>query len=159
MRETTSLQKIIYKSKGFVKHKSPTILTCIGAAGVVGTAVMASKATTKANLILEQATLEKGEELTKLEKVNVVLPVYIPTVLIGAATISCIFGANTLNKRKQASLVSAYGLLNESYKEYRKKVEDYYGEGSDDEIVEEIAKDKYADSTVIPSDHTELYYD
>ena len=159
MREIAAVQKWVYKSKGLIRLKAPTILTCIGAAGVVGTAVMTAKATTKATKILEQAEIEKGEKLTKLEKVNVALPVYIPTILVGAATITCIFGANTLNKRKQASLVSAYGLLNESYKEYRKKVEDYYGEGSDEEILEEIAKDNYVLNPVVPSDHTELFYD
>ena len=159
MKEVSALQKVFYKSKGYIKRKSPTILTCVGAAGVVGTAVMTAKATTKANLILEQAKNEKGEELTRLEKVNVALPVYLPTIIVGAATITSIFGANALNKRKQASLISAYGLLDKTYKEYRKKVEDYYGEGSDDEIIEEIAKDNYAQNPIVPAKETELYYD
>lgn len=157
--EVPALQKMFHKSTGYIKRKSPTILTCIGAAGVVGTAVMTAKATTKANMILEQAKVEKGEELTKLEKVNIALPVYLPSILLGAATITCIFGANVINGRRQASLISAYGVLDKSYKEYRKKVDDYYGEGSDDEIMEEIAKDKYALNPVVPSDNTELFYD
>lgn len=159
MKEIPALRKTLYKAKGFIGRKTPTILTCIGAVGVVGTAVMTAKATTKANLILEQAKVEKGEELTKLEKVNVALPVYIPTIMVGAATITCIFGANTLNKRKQASLVSAYGLLDKSYKEYRKKVDEYYGEGSDEEIVEEIAKDKYEVNPVTATGDEVLFYD
>lgn len=159
MKETSVLQKTFYRTKGFIGRKSPTILTCIGAAGVVGTAVMAAKAGTKASKILEQAKIEKGEELTTLEKIDVALPVYIPTILIGAATVTCIFGANTLNKHKQASLVSAYGLLDKSYKEYRKKVEDYYGEGSDEEIVEEIAKDHYEEKTVVLAEGEKLFYD
>jgi hypothetical protein len=159
MTKVNALQKVFYKTKGYAKRKSPTILTCIGAVGVVGTAVMTAKATTKANLILEQAKIEKGEELTKLEKVNVALPVYLPTIMVGAATITCIFGANTLNKRKQASLVSAYGLLDKSYKEYRKKVDEYYGEGSDEEIVEEIAKDKYELNPVTAVNDEVLFYD
>lgn len=159
MKELPVLQKMFYRTKGFVARKSPTILTCIGAVGVVGTAVMTAKATTKANLILEQAKIEKGEDLTVLEKVDVALPVYIPTILAGAATITCIFGANVLNQRKQASLVSAYGLLDRSYKEYRKKVEDYYGEGSDEEIVEEIAKDHYEQNPVVVNEGETLFYD
>lgn len=159
MKETPALQKMIYKTKGFVGRKSPTILTCIGAAGVVGTAVMTAKAATKASKILEQATIEKGEELTKLEKLDVALPVYIPTILVGAATITCIFGANAMNKRKQASLVSAYGLLDKSYKEYRKKVDEYYGEGSDEEIVEEIANDNYKQNQIALSENEVLFYD
>ena len=39
MRELKTLQKkIAYQTKGFVKRNSPTILTCIGSAGVVVTA-------------------------------------------------------------------------------------------------------------------------
>lgn len=159
MVQLPALQKVFYKTKGYVKFNSPTILTCLGAAGVVGTAVLAAKAGTKASKVLEQAEKEKGEKLTMLEKVDVALPIYIPTIMAGAATVTCIFGANVINKRKQASLVSAYGLLDRSYKEYRKKVEDYYGEGSDEEILDEIAKDNFDPSTVKPSEHTELFYD
>ena len=43
----SSLQKVVYMSKGYLKRNSSTILTGIGAAGVVGTAVMTAKATTK----------------------------------------------------------------------------------------------------------------
>lgn len=159
MAKLPALQKVFYKTKGYVKFNSPTILTCLGAAGVVGTAVLAAKAGTKASKVLAQAEAEKGEKLTTLEKVDVALPVYIPTIMAGAATVTCIFGANVINKRKQASLVSAYGLLDRSYKEYRKKVEDYYGEGSDEEILDEIAKDKYEVKPINPSKRTELFYD
>lgn len=159
MKKVSGLQKMFYKTKGYVKFNSPTILTCLGAAGVVGTAILSAKAGSKASKILEQAELEKGDKLTRLEKIDVTLPVYIPTIMTGAATITCIFGANVINKRKQASLVSAYGLLDKSYKEYRKKVEDYYGEGSDEEIMDEIAQDKYALNPVKPSKDTALFYD
>lgn len=159
MKEISALQRMLYKTKGYVKFNSPTILTCLGAAGVVGTVVLAAKAGTKASKILECAEKEKGEKLTTLEKVDIALPVYIPTIMTGAATVTCIFGANVINKRKQASLVSAYGLLDKTYKEYRKKVEDYYGEGSDEEIMDEIAQDKYATNPITPSNQTELFYD
>ena len=40
---------LVPKVERFLKKASPTILTCIGAAGVVATAVMAAKATPKAD--------------------------------------------------------------------------------------------------------------
>ena len=40
--------RLVPKAERFLKKASPTILTCIGAAGVVATAVMAAKATPKA---------------------------------------------------------------------------------------------------------------
>lgn len=150
---------LLNNSKLFLKRNGSTILTCVGGAGVVATTVMAVKATPKALLLLEEAKKEKGEELTKVEVVKVAGPAYIPTAVMGVSTIACVFGANVLNKRKQAALTSAYALLNESYKEYRAKVVDLYGEEVDTHVKKEIAKDKYKDSDIQEEDGKELYYD
>lgn len=48
---------------------------------------------------------------------------------------------NALNQKKQASLMSAYAMLNESYKQYRKAAKTVYGEDADDKIHAEMAKD------------------
>ena len=143
----------------FFKQNSSTILTCIGAVGVVATSVMAVKATPKALARINEAKEEKGRELTKLEVINVAGPAYIPTALTGAATIACIFGANILNKRQQAALTSAYALLNQSYKEYRNKVDELYGEDAGVNVRTEIAKDKYAESPVVRDEDLELFHD
>lgn len=148
------------RSKLFLKRNSSTILTCIGGAGVVATGVMAIKATPKAMMLLEEAREEKGEDLTNFEIIKTVGPVYIPTVLVGVSTIACIFGANILNQRQQASIVSAYALLDNSYKDYKKKVEELYGEEAAANVRSEIAKDKSIDVTNITlSDDKRLFYD
>lgn len=126
-----------------LKHASPTILTCAAALGVIGTAVLAIRATTKANQLLREATDERGGYLTTLEKVKVAAPVYIPTVLAGISTISCIIGANLLNKRQQATIASAYAMLNQTYQRYRKAAKTVYGEDADAKITAEMAKDVY----------------
>lgn len=141
-----------------IHNYSPTILTCIGAAGVVATAIMAVKATPKALELLDQAKEEKGEELTKLETIDVAGPAYIPAVIMGAGTIACIFGANILNKQTQASLMSAYALLDNSYREYMKKAEEMYGEEADSQIKEELARENYEENIVIPKEE-ELFFD
>lgn len=123
----------------FMKRNASTILTCLGGIGVVATTVMAVKATPKALQLIEEAEKEKGEKLTILETVKTTAPTYIPTVLFGVGTVSCIFGANILNKRQQASLMSAYALLDESYKKYRRKVVELYGKETHEEIVNAIA--------------------
>lgn len=153
------MNNLLTHSKLFFKRNSSTILTCIGGAGVVTTAVMAAKATPKAVRLLEQAKEEKGEELTKFEVVQVAGPAYIPSIVTGTATLACVFGANMLNKRQQASLVSAYALLDNSYKEYKKKVAELYDESVDYKVREEIAKDKYDDYEDEPEDDKELFYD
>ena len=98
-------------SKLFFKRNGSFILTCIGAVGVVATSVTAVKATPKAIKLIEKREQEKGEKLTVLETIKVAGPAYIPSLAIGVSTIACIFGANGLNKKQQASIMRAYALL------------------------------------------------
>lgn len=144
--------------KLFLNRNSSTILTIAGAAGAVATSVMAVKATPKAIRLMEEAKEEKGEDLTTMETIQVAGPVYIPALLTGTATLACIFGANVLSKRNQASLMSAYALLDASFKEYKAKATELYGESSDIRIREEIAKDKYEDDTEV-EDGKQLFFD
>lgn len=145
--------------KEFLRRNSSTILTCVGAVGVVATSVMAVKATPKALSLLEDAKEEKGEELSKWEVVKVAGPSYIPAIITGAGTIACIFGSNIISKHQQATLMSAYALLDNSYKEYKKKVDEVYGEEAGKTVRAEIAKDKYTGDEVVLDDGKELFYD
>lgn len=153
------MNKLVHRTKLFVSRNGSTILTCMAGVGLVATAVLTAQATPKALTRVENAREEKGEELTKVETVIAATPAYIPPILTGVATLACMFGANTLNKRQQASMASAYALLDTSYKEYKKKVEELYGEGANDKVKEEIAKDKYEESDIEPSDGMKLFYD
>lgn len=153
------MNKVLRQTQMFFKRNSSTILTCIGGAGVVVTAVMAVKATPKAMTRLEEVKLEKGEELTKMEIVKTAGPAYIPAILVGVSTIACIFGANALNKHKQASIMSAYALLDSSYKEYRDKVQDLYGKEVDEKVKNEVVKDKYEKMDIPEEDDKELFFD
>ena len=143
----------------FIKRNTPTLLTCLGAAGVVATAVLAVKETPKVLNLLENSEKEKCEELTKLEKVKIASSVYIPSIITGMATIACIFGSNIISKSQQATLMSAYALLDNAYKEYRKKADELYGEQTGEQIREEIAKDKYVSERISLDDDKELFYD
>lgn len=142
MKGKQFLQRLCHKSGSYLKHNSSTILTVIGAVGVIATAVAAVKATPKALRVLEEAKEEKGEELTKTEVVLNVGPAYIPALLIGTSTIACIFGANVLNKRQQATIASAYAFVDRSYKDYRNKVKELLGEETDNRIRDAIMQDK-----------------
>lgn len=159
LKGVDNMNNLLQHSKLFLKKNASTILTCIGGAGVITTTVMAVKATPKAISILEKTKEEKGEDLTKLEIIKVAGPVYIPTVIAGASTIACIFGANILNKRQQAAIMSAYALLDNSYKEYKNKVKELYGDDSDRKIKEEIVKDKYEENSQFVEDEKQLFYD
>lgn len=139
-----------------------TLLTCVGAIGVIATSVMAVKATPKASKLLEVSEKEKGDKLTKMEIVKIAGPAYIPAAVVGISTIACIFGANILTRNSQASLASAYALLDRSYKEYRNKVNTLYGEEADNEIRAEMANDRYSECNDLvfeeETDDIKLFY-
>lgn len=124
----------------FIKKNASTILSCVGGIGVVMTSALAVKATPKALQLIDEAKKEK--DLTKWETVKLVGKVYIPSVTIGLATVACIFGANALNKQQQASLISAYAMIDNSYKEYKRKLKEIYGEEAHQKIVDALAIEK-----------------
>lgn len=140
-------KKDFAKSAGKALQKaSPTILSCIGAVGVVVTAALAVKATPKALERVEEAKsvkmAEKGENLTRLETIGACWTTYAPAAIAGIATISCIFGANTLNRRQQASLMSAYAFLDRSFREYKQSVKNVFGEEGHKRVLEDLAAEQ-----------------
>ena len=126
----------------FLKKNSATILTVATAAGVIEPSVLSAKAAIKASRVLAHNVEEKGEELTFEETISTVWTIYIPPVVAGMSTIACVFGANILNQRQQASLASAYALIDSSYKEYKAKLKELYGEEAHNNIVDAIAAEK-----------------
>ena len=147
------------RPKLFFKANASTLLTFIGAGGVVFTSVLAVKATPKAMKLLEHAKEEKGDDLTVLETVKTAGPAYIPAVVSGTSTIACIFGANVLNKRQQAALTSAYALLDTSYKRYRAKVNELYGPAADIRVRDAIVKEEASTKEAPSYDGLRLFYD
>ena len=137
------MNRLLSKTGCFFKKNIATILTGIGTAALYS---------------IEEAEKEKGDKLSNKEKIITTTHIYLPTIIIGVSTIACILGANVLNKKQQASLISAYALLQKSYNEYRDKVDELYENSS---IVDkEIAKDVYDNTKPsVSSDEKCLFYD
>ena len=134
----------LFKRAGKALQKAaPTILTCAGTAGVVATAVLAVRATPKALKCIEREkeakNVENGGNLTRMETIGVCWRCYVPAAVTGIATIGCIFGANVLNRRQQASLVSAYALASRSLNRYKQKVKELYGEEAHRKVMAALA--------------------
>lgn len=151
------------KAEVLLKKYSPLILTSLGSIGVIATSILTAKATIKAKKLIEDVEedisykLDLKDDFTQI--IKIAWKPYIPAIISGGATISCIFGAHFLNKRAQASLASAYALLSNSYKEYVDKSKELYGEDAEKQIKSEIAKSKY-DTTFIKVDtDTHLFFD
>lgn len=126
------------RTKLYLKRNIPTILSVLSAVGLVATTVSAIKVALEIEENKKKAEEEKGEKLTKLEVAQITIPKMLPTMLLGTTTLVCIFGANTLNRRHQASLASAYGLLDQSYKKYQNKLIELHGTDIHDEVVDAI---------------------
>ena len=93
-------------SSPWIKKVIPYALTAAAGAGVIGTAVLAAKATLKALEKKAEAEKEKGEELTTWEKFKVMAPSYVPAASAGTATIAAITGIVLDSNAKQAELAA-----------------------------------------------------
>lgn len=133
---------LIKDSKRFLKLNGSTILTGIASIGIIATSIMTAKATVKAVRLLDEKKSECDEPIGKMEIVKITAPIYMSSFIMGASTIACILSANSFNRRQQASLISAYALANNSYKKYRNKVKELYGEETDKQIIDSIAIEK-----------------
>lgn len=124
---------------------TPTILTFLGVTGVIATAITAVRATPKAieKIKRDSRINHDGDPCgySRAEAIKSAWVYYIPSAVIGVSTIVCIVGANVLNKRQQASLSSAYALINNSYNEYKEKLKEIYGEEAHQNIMDSIAKE------------------
>lgn len=141
-----NLQRLAQRSKIYLRKASPTILSGLGAAGVIVTSVLAVRATPKAlrKIRADSKVNHDGdpEAYSKLEAVRSAWVCYIPAAISGTATIFCIFGANVLSKHQQAALTSAYALLNDSYNNYKDKLKELYGEEAHQKIIDAIAAER-----------------
>lgn len=134
-----------------IKKHSPEILVVAGAAGSVGAMVMACKATTELNDVLDDCKSRKNEldefkedlgekeykkELCKITLMNAwdVTKLYAPSVILEAASLSVIFASNGIQRKRNASLTAAYATLDSMFKAYRKNVIDTYGEDIDHDM-------------------------
>ena len=145
------------KPNPFLKKNSATILTVAAAAGVITTSILSAKAAIKASRVLAHKEEKKSEKLTFEETISAVWTIYIPPVIVGMSTIACVFGANILNKRQQASLASAYALVDSSYKEYKAKLKELYGKEAHNNIVDSIAAEKCDEANISAGGLTSAY--
>lgn len=138
-----------------LKNNAPFVLCVAASLGTVATAISAAKQTPKAMELLDRC---RECNCSRVKTAIVVAPIYLPTAGFAVGTILCIFGANHLNKKQQAALISAYKLAETSFKDYRSKVKEIIGEDKEREIQNAIAMDDFTDYQV-PETEDPLFYD
>ena len=149
--------KVYNKSEMKVRKYSPEILAGVGVVGVVASTIMACKATTKLNDILE----ESKEQLDKIKEVAAdpsyeekytqkdaksdttitymqtsvkIAKLYAPSVILGVSSLGCLLASNNILRKRNAALSAAYMTVDKSFKEYRRRVAERFG----DEVEKEI---------------------
>lgn len=155
----------------FVKDHAGWILTGLGSAGLVGTAVLTAKEAPVAHEKLKKAEWEAYEstctddytykELTWWEKIKIATPVYIPAILTGVGSLGCFWGSQIFNAKVQAGLVTAYGALAMQFDQYRGAIRDEYGEEADKKALAaaniEIQKLREANAELLAENGPFLY--
>jgi hypothetical protein len=129
--------------------KSPEILIGLGVTGMISTTVMAVKATPKALQIVKKKEEEENRELSKKEVVQTVWKCYIPTVVTGIISISCIVGASRVNAKRNAALATAYSLSETAFSDYKEQVIETIGEKKESEVQDKVAKKKLENESVV----------
>lgn len=144
--------KFIKQAEKFVQDNSPLILTSIGVAGTITTAVLTGKATIRAaELIAHENTrlelqhhdvMTEPRVLSDKEKFELIWKLYIPAVGTAGFTCAAIIGANRVGTRRAAAMASAYAITERAFSEYKEKVIEKIGEKKELHIRDEIAQDR-----------------
>lgn len=141
-----------------LKKYSPEIMVVAGIAGMVTSAVMACKATTKASeiidetktsvdmihdLVADQAVPESeySEEDSKHDLVIVYskavmkfAKLYGPSLIIAGVSAGSILSSTTILRKRNIAIGAAYTALDKSFKNYRNRVVEKFGEDLDKEL-------------------------
>lgn len=178
-KASRSLHKVGFK----IKKHSPEILVVAGVVGIVASTVMACKATTKVSEIVDETKLTidtihdalenekqtpEGEVYTQEDANKDMTIVYTqtawkfvklygPSVALGVASIACIVGSNRILRKRNVALAAAFATVDKSFKEYRGRLIERFGEDLDRELrfnikakeIEETVVDENGNETVV----------
>lgn len=168
---TNTFNKVSFK----VSKHSPEILLVTGIIGVIGSGIMACKATTKAGEIIDE-TKERIDQIhicsedTGLIKTGAYTPedakkdmaivyaqtgikfakLYGPAIGLGALSIASILASNNILRKRNIALAAAYATIDNSFKDYRKRVIERFGEAVDKELRYNIKAEKVTEKVVNP---------
>lgn len=152
------------------KH-SPEILVVAGVIGTVASAVMACKATTKVSGIIDEAKdeIEKVHTVMKDESyadkytesdgkkdLTIIyaqtglklVKLYAPSVILGVLSLGSILASNNILRKRNVALAAAYATIDNSFKDYRKRVVERFGAEVDKQLKYNI-KAKEIEETVV----------
>jgi hypothetical protein len=152
----------------FISDNASTILTAGGVIGTVLTATLAAKAGGSAMLRIdmkeredfwlaravaeedsndpltdaELEELTQANKLSKVEKLKIAAPLFIPPVIIGTLTVASIVMSNQISAKRAAALAGAYALSEQRWADYKERVEQKLTKPKREQLETEIAEDR-----------------
>lgn len=134
-----------------------------GAVGTAGTVLLARKAAMKEQKMRTANGCIYSEfyKMDKKERYAALLKLYLPTIVIGTATIGSIIGSTVMSHKAQASIMSMAVLADQGWRKYKHQVKSTLGIDTHENVLRGIAKSK-----IIPKEYTddandsrELYFE
>lgn len=141
-----------------LQKQSPHILFAAGVVGIIGTVVLASKATIKLPEVLDDAEAEiadvksdlkhrKGQYQKDLAYVYskntmAIAKLYAPSVALGAVSIGFLTGSHVQLTKRNAAVTAAYAAVSKAYDNYRERVKKEYGEDKELELYHAMTTEK-----------------
>jgi hypothetical protein len=153
----------LVQSTGFnLRRNAPGILVFSGVVGVVTSGVMACRATLKVNDTMK-ASREKIEEARTVKEPKAMkkqlagayiktglklAELYLPSVGVGALSITAILSSHHLMTKRNTSLAAAYTTLDTMFKGYRARVKDKYGEDEERKLYYNIHEEEIEETII-----------
>lgn len=144
----------------FGEKHLPSILTGLGVAGFIGTAVLAAKEAPRAETAIRKAEREltnpttryaddevlvEVRTLTKWEKLKLTSGYYWPSVALGTASAVCVLSAHKIDLTRLASVTAAYQLSKKDLKDLKDKIIEKDGKEKLKEYQKDVHKDSMGD--------------
>jgi len=144
-----AISKTVARNGLVLQTKSPGLLFGAGIVGVIGSTVLACRATLKMEEVLGEAKskldMAKGLEhadYSERDRQKDITTIYVqsgvkvlraygPAIIVGGLSIAALTSSHNILSRRNAALMSAYAAMEKGFAEYRARVVEKYGEDED----------------------------
>jgi hypothetical protein len=144
-----AISRTVARNSLLLQRSSPKVLFGVGVAGMVGSTVLACRATLKMSDVLEKTqgnletarTLQHEEYSEKDRSRDVTLiyfqtgvqvfKLYAPAIIVGGVSIAALTQSHRILTNRNVALTAAYSALEKGFTEYRTRVVEKYGEDED----------------------------
>lgn len=132
------MKQILRTIQTRVSQDAPFLLAGSAIAGVVTTAYLAARGGMKARKRLDMLTVDAPLKI----EIRETWDCYIPAVVSGACTITCIIAGTKVSNKRTAAAQAAFLVTERAYAEYRNQVIDEYGARRDEAIRDNVAANR-----------------